>query len=197
MSVDFETSQVGFRKLLARQRLRIEEGLLPFRFVTIPEEVFELIHEFMDIFELAIDGGEPNVRDSVQTVKFLHHLFAHLRTLDLALPSLLEIEFDPVDDLFNDVDTDRPLFARLLQTIEDLEAIEGFPSTVLLDHGRESLLSPLARGKPLLAAEAFSPSPDRLFVLALPGIDDLAFTVMTEWAFHIRPLLGGWCLTLA
>ena len=109
-----------------------------FRFISsrFPKEIFQFIHEFVDIFELSVDRGKPDIGDPVQAMEFFHHLFADLRTPDLPLPLLLEMEFDTVDDLLNDVDADRPLLAGLLQTVEDLETIERFSSSILFDRPR-------------------------------------------------------------
>ena len=121
---------------------------------------------------------------TVEPVEFFHHLLADLGALNLPLSLFLEMEFNAVDDLLDDIDADRSLFTRLLQSVKDLEAVEGFSPAVLFDHRREGLLGPLARRKPFMAPEAFPPATDGLLFLALAGIDHFAFRMITEGAFH-------------
>ena len=138
----------------------------------------------MEVFELTIDRGETDIGHPVEPVEFFHHLLADLGALNLPLSLFLEMEFNAVDDLLNDIDADRSLFTRLLQSVKDLEAVEGFSPAVLFDHRREGLLGPLARRKPFMAPEAFPPATDGLLFLALAGIDHFAFRMITEGAFH-------------
>ncbi len=158
--------------------------LLLLHFLTVSQEILKFIHKLMNVFELAIDRGETDIGHSVQPVKLLHHLFPDFRALNLPLPFFLKMEFHAVDDLLDDVDADGSLFTRLFQAIKNLEAIEGFPSTILFDDRWKGLFGPLARGKPFMAAEALSSPSNRLLVLALTRIDDFAFRMITERAFH-------------
>ena len=97
------------------------------------------------------------------------------------------MELDPVDNLLKDIDADGPLLARLLQAIKDFEPVEGLPAAVLLNHRRKSVLGPFARGKPLLAAQAFPPPPDRLLILSNAGIDHLTLRMAAKWTLHLSP----------
>ena len=138
----------------------------------------------MDVLELAIDGGETDIGHPIEAVEFLHYLLPNLRASDLPLPSFLKIRLDPVDALFNYIDADGPLFAGFLQAIENFDPVEGFPPSVFFNDQRKGILRPLTRGKTLLAFEALPPPPDRLFVLAQTGINNLAFEMITERTFH-------------
>ena len=123
----------------------------------------------MDVLKLPVDRGETDIGYPVEMVEFLHHFLPDLRAFDLPLPFFLEIGFDPVDTLLNDIDADGPLFAGFLQAIEDFDPVERFPSSVFFNDQGKGILRPLARGKTLLAFEALPPPPDRLFVLAETG----------------------------
>lgn len=120
----------------------------------------------MDVLKLPINRGEANIGYSIQAVKLLHHLLADLRALDLSFAFLLEIGLDPVNALLDDIDADRPLFTGLLQAIEDLNPIEGFSPSILLNDHRERILCSLTCGKALLTFEALPPPTDRLLVFA-------------------------------
>ena len=172
-------------------RISITLDSLPLDFFPVSQEVFQLIHELLDIFELPIDRGKTDISYPIETVEFLHHLFTDLRTPDLPLRLFLEIEFDTVGDLFDDIDADRPLLAGFLQTIEDLGTIEGLSPPIFFDDRRQGILCPLTRSKSLLATEAFPPSPDRLLVLAFAGIDDFALRMITERTFHVLNVADG------
>ena len=159
-------------------------ALLPPNLFPVSKEILEFVHELMEVLELAIDRGKTDIGYPVESVKFFHHLLADLGTLNLPFPLFLEMEFDAVDDLLNHIDADRPLFTRLLQSVKDLEAVEGLSPPVLFDHRREGLFGPLTRRKPFMAPEAFPPATDGLLFLALAGIDHFAFRMITEGAFH-------------
>jgi len=90
----------------------------------VSEEVLQLIHEVMDVLKPTINRSKAYVGHSVQPMELFHYFFTDLRTPNLSHALILKMEFDAVDDLFNDVETDRPFLARLLQAIKDLEAIE-------------------------------------------------------------------------
>ncbi len=150
----------------------------------IPEEVLQFVHKLMDIFELAVNGGKTDIGDSIETMQFFHHLLSDLGAFDLPLPPLLEIRFDSVHALLDDIDADRPLFAGLLQAIEDFHPIEGFSATILFNDQRKGIFGPLTGGESFLAFEAFPPAPDRLLVFGQTGINNLALWMMAEGAFH-------------
>src|SRR4030042_2112610 len=108
----------------------------------------------MDVLKLPVDRGETDIRYPIETVEFLHHFLPDLRAFDLPLPFFLKIGLDPVDALLNDIDADGPLFAGLLQAIEDFDPIEGFASSVFFNDQGKGILRPLARGQTLLTFEA-------------------------------------------
>ena len=56
-------------------------------------------------------------------MEFVHDLVPNFRTLDLPLPFFLKVLLDSIDDLLNNVHTDRSLFTGLFQAIEDFDAI--------------------------------------------------------------------------
>jgi hypothetical protein len=66
---------------------------------------------------------------------------------------------DPVDDLLDDRQADRPFLARLLQALEDRRPVERLAAAVLLDDERKHLLDAFVRGVAPLAPEALAPPP--------------------------------------
>ena len=160
-------------------------ALFLFALFLIPKEVLQLIYEFLDVFELPVDGGESNIGHSIQTVEFLHHPLPNLSALDFPLSSLLEMEFDAIDNLFDHVNTDWPLFAGLFQAVEDFKAVERFSPAVPLHDQRKGILRPLAGGKSFMAAEAFPSPSNGVFVFSQPGIDHLTFEMTAKRALHL------------
>ena len=139
----------------------------------------------MDVLKLPVDRGETDIGYPIETMEFLHHFLPDLRASDLPLAFFLEIGLDPVDALLNDIDADGPLFAGLFQAIEDFNPVEGFSPSVFFNDQGKRILRPLACGKTLLTFEAFPPPPDRLFVFAQTGVNNLAFGMIAEGAFHL------------
>jgi hypothetical protein len=84
--------------------------------------------------------------------KFLHHSLPDLRAFYFSLSSFLKMEFDAIDNFFDQIDTDRPFFTGFFQAIEDFKAIERLPSPVLLHHQWEGIFGSLAGGKSLMTA---------------------------------------------
>ena len=94
---------------------------------------------------------------------------------------------DSIDDLLNNVHTDRSLFTGLFQAIEDFEAIEELPPSVFLNHHGKGFLCPLTGRKSLLTAKAFPPSSNRFLVLAEARVHHFAFRMIAEGTFHGFP----------
>ncbi len=160
-------------------------GVRSFNLFTITQEVLQFVHKVMDVLELPINRGKSYVGHTIQSMKFLHHLFPDLRAPDFPVPFLLKVELDAIDDLLDDIDADGPLLASRFQAIEDLNAIKRFSPSIFFDDCRQSLLGPLSRRKTPLAAETFPTSADGIFVLTLPRVNDFAFGVATERTLHL------------
>jgi hypothetical protein len=117
-------------------------------------------------------------------VELLHHTLPDFRAFDFSLSLFLKMELDAINNLFNHVDTDRSLLARSFQTVEDFQAVERFPSGILLHNQWEGILCPFARSKSFMAAKAFPSTPNGVFIFSQAGIDDLTLEMTTERTFH-------------
>jgi hypothetical protein len=89
-----------------------------------------------------------------------------------------------VDDLFKEVDTNRPLFTGFFQAVENFEAIENLSSPVFFNHERKGILCPLACGKSFMTTQTFSPPANGLLILAETGINHFTLWMIAERAFH-------------
>jgi hypothetical protein len=94
------------------------------------------------------------------------------------------MELDAVDDLLDQVDTDRPFLTCLFQAVEYFKTVESFSPPIFLHHQRKGILCSLARRKSFMAPEAFSPSSNGILILSQTGIDHFTFGMITERAFH-------------
>src|SRR5216683_3263089 len=130
------------------------------RLLAQPDQVFELVHELVDILEGAVDRGEAHIRDLVDAVQFTHYGTADKRTRDFLAAAFRYRRFDSVGHLLDRLHRDRPLLACLLDPGDYLGAVERLAPVVLLDHHRRRFLDALIRGEAPLARRAHSPAAD-------------------------------------
>ena len=98
------------------------------------------------------------------------------------------MEFDAVDDLFNQIDTNGPLLTGFFQTVKDFKTIENLSPPILLHDQGKSILCPLARRKSFMAAETLPSPPNGVFLLTQTGIDHFTLGMIAERTFHFtRP----------
>src|SRR6266852_4640085 len=179
--VDYASRSGSALFLLKPRRVR---GIL----LAQPDQVFELVHELVDILEGTVDRGEAHIRDLVDAMQFVHYGTADERTRDFLAAALRYRRFDSVDYLLNRLHRDRPLLACLLDPGDYLGAVEGLAPVVLLDHHRRRFLDALIRREAPLARRAHSPAADSRAVPRHPRIDDAVATMAAEGASHTRSL---------
>ena len=114
----------------------------------------------------------------------LHHRLADAARIDFPLAALLQLTLKIVNDLFDSGERHRPFFTGPLHAGNNLEAVEGLPATVLLDHQRQNLLDPLVGGEAPFALQAFPAPANTVAFLAKPRIDDLVIGKTAKRAFH-------------
>jgi hypothetical protein len=117
-------------------------------------------------------------------MKFLHHSLPNLGTLYFSFSSFLKVEFDAVNNLLDQIDTDGPFLAGFFQAIENFKTVENFSPSVFLHDRWKGILCPLAGGKSFMTAEAFPPPPNGILILSQTGIDYLTLGMITERTFH-------------
>ena len=71
----------------------------------VRKKLVELVHEGVDVLELAVDGGEADVGDLVHAAQLVHHLLADGLGRDLALEGVLQVLLDLLADAFKLVST--------------------------------------------------------------------------------------------
>src|SRR5262247_973704 len=98
-------------------------------------------------------------------MKLFHQLFAHDSALDFSFTHFLNTFLNAISHVFDSGGTDRPFLAGLLETGENLIAIEGLPSSVLLHHHGKNFFDAFIGGIATLAAEAFASAANNLAFL--------------------------------
>src|SRR5262245_63431756 len=117
-------------------------------------------------------------------MKLSHESLADYGARNFLFSPLLETSFDTVSNRFYSVDTHGTLFARSLQTVDNLDPVVAFSSTVFLDHQRHHLLHPFISSKATVTMRALSPTPDHIVVFAQSRVDNTIICLMAEVAFH-------------
>src|SRR5512134_553628 len=65
-------------------------------FATLLGQGFQLIHELVDVLELSVHRGKPNIGDLVQLMQLLHDFLTHNPTFNLAFAHFLDALFNPI-----------------------------------------------------------------------------------------------------
>src|SRR5437867_249021 len=134
---------------------------------------------------MAVDRGEPDVRDLIQLVEGLHHALADLARFHLVEALAEKIRLQPVDDRVKPLGRDGALLARPQEPVQDLLAAERLPPAVLLDHEERRRLDCLIGREPPLALETLAAAADRLPLLGGAGVDHLVLQVAARRALHV------------
>src|SRR5258707_979521 len=97
--------------------------------------------------EIAVDRGEADIGDLVETGKRLHDETADDVSRDLALARALELADHRVDDALDALAFDRALAQGAVDRARELVAVERLALPVLLDHGQLAQLDALEGGE--------------------------------------------------
>jgi hypothetical protein len=151
------------------------------------EHRLDLVDELGDVLELAVDGGEADVRDLVDAAQGVHHELPDLLRRHLAVELAVERVLDLRRDLLERVDGDGPLLAGLHETEQDLAPLEGHPRPVLLHDPERRLLDLLVGRVAPLALEALASTTDDEAVPRGPRIDHPVPIGLAERAPHRPP----------
>ena len=167
--------------------MRRKEAILrPSTITALLSQRFQLVHELVDVFELAVDRGETNIGDLIQLMKLFHQLFTDDPALDFGFAHFLNAFLDAIRHVFDGGGTDRPFFAGLLEAGENFCTVERLPAAVLLHHHGKDFLDTFVGGVATLAAETFAAAANHLAFLRHARVDDLVFEFIAERTFHRR-----------
>src|SRR5262249_30508522 len=148
------------------------------------QQLLEFVGELIDVAEMTIHRGEPDVGDFVEPFQLLHHEAADLGGGDFLFGALLQSCLDAVGDALQSSHADRPLLAPLQQARNQLLPVEPLTGAVFLDHHVRALLDPFVAGEALAAAETLTPTADHFPFFRLAGIDHLVAEVRAVGTLH-------------
>jgi hypothetical protein len=154
------------------------------RFVAFADEVFELAHEFGNVFEFEIDGRKADVGHLIKLFEAAHYYFPELRGLALALRRVLNVFFDRIDYRFKLDGGNGAFFAGAKQPGHDLVALEKLAAAVFFDDHVGNLVDSFVRRKSPAAFETLAPTANRIAVLRLARINNLIFQKSAKWTLH-------------
>src|SRR5580658_1082121 len=179
------------RSLDSRGRLSLRKpksGLrgfaLWFNWLFCLQQIFQFGHEFLDIFEVEIDGGEPYIRDLIVAAQAVHDQLADFAGLTLALSGLDDEGLGFIDDLLEPADGHGSLLAGAHQAVEHFLAVETLTAAVFFHHHVWDFVDALVGGEALFALQAFASAADGIRLLALARIHDFVIFKPAEGAFH-------------
>jgi hypothetical protein len=138
----------------------IQKGLFLF------QQVFQLIHELVDILELAVDGSEADVGDLVDTVQSLHNRLTDTSGINLFFTAFLKAELQAINDLFDGLNGNGTFLARTLNAGNNFLALEHLPPAVLFYDQGKGFLHSLKSRETALADNTLAPAPDNVPFLA-------------------------------
>ena len=164
----------------------IQSGLpgFPLRFGRGFQQVFELGHEFLDVFEVEIDGCKPDIRDFVVAAQAVHDELADFTGFALALGGLDDEGLGFIDDLLELADGYGALLACAHQTVENFLAVKTLTASVFLYHHVGDFVDALVGGEAFFALQAFAAAADGIRFLALARIHDFVIFKPAKGAFH-------------
>ena len=149
------------------------------------EQVLQFRHEFLHVFEIEINGGEPHVCHLVVAPKAIHNQLADFTGFTLALGGFDDEGFGFIDDLFELADRYRSLLAGAHQAVEDFLAVKTLAAPVFLDYHIGDFIDALVGGKALLALQAFATATDGIRLFAFARIHDFVIFKPAKGAFHV------------
>jgi hypothetical protein len=171
----------------------------PLRFGSGFEQIFKFSHEFLDVFEVEIDGGEPDIGDFVVAAQAIHDQLADFAGLALALRGFDNKGFGFIDDLLEPADRYRALFAGAHQSVENFLAVKTLAAPVFFYHHVRNFVDALVGGEALFALQAFAAAADGIRFLAFARIHDFVIFKPAKGAFHalgyaseVKEIVAGW-----
>ena len=151
---------------------------------SLRQQGFEFFQEVVDVFELAVDGGEADVGDFVDFVELLHDEFADDFGGNFAFVFVIDEFVEFGDDFFLCLGRHGTFFAGFADSGKDFASVVGLAVSALLDdEGRYFFDLFVSRVAPL-AFRAFAPAADNASVIHRPGVDDFVVVVFAVGAVH-------------
>jgi len=163
-----------------------QSGLSSFalRFGRRLQQIFQFGHEFLHVFEVEIDRGEPYVSDLIVAAQTVHDELADFAGFALPFGGLDDEGLRFIDDLLELADGHRTFFASAHEAVEHFLAVKTFAAAVFFHHHVGDFVDALVGGEAFLALQAFAAAADGVCFLAFARIHDFVIFKPAKGAFH-------------
>src|ERR1700686_421319 len=148
------------------------------------QQILQLRHEFLDVFEVEIDRCESYIRDFVVAAQAVHNQLADFAGFALPLGGLDDKSFGFIDDLLELADRHGALLAGSHQSVEHFLSVKTLTAAVFFYHHVWNFVDALVGGEALFALQAFAAAADGIRFLALARIHDFVIFKPAKGAFH-------------
>ena len=163
-----------------------QSGLSSFalRFGRRLQQIFQFGHEFLHVFEVEIDRGEPYVSDLIVAAQTVHDELADFAGFALPFGGLDDEGLRFIDDLLELADGHRTFFASAHEAVEHFLAVKTFAAAVFFHHHVGDFVDALVGGKALVATLALATPANGVCFFAFTRIDDSILRETAIGAFH-------------
>ncbi len=152
------------------------------------EDGGQFLDKVVDVLERAIDRGEPDEGDLIDSLEGLHDLLADVAGGDFAIKLGVDLALDVTHDPLDLIRADRALVTGLLDPRADLLAIKRNANSILFDDFKRRLLKLFVGRKPPATFQAFTSTANHELLTAA-GIDNFRLSLLAEWTEHRENLL--------
>jgi hypothetical protein len=154
------------------------------RFCLPAHEPVDFGAQFVEVVDVQVDTGEPDVGDLIGVGQVIQYQIADDVAVDFAATQAEQCVFDLLDNGFDGVAADRSFYRCDLDAGEQFLPVVGFPATIAFDHQQVGSYV-LIGGEPLPTVFTLAPAAD--VVARLTRIDYFMLCISTVWTTHITP----------
>src|SRR6202034_3949214 len=148
------------------------------------QQALQLIHEFLYVFEIQVDGRKADIGHLVEFFQVAHQESADLGGRALAICRFAHKSLGFIYDGFQLAHRHGPFFAGLQQSLQDLLALEFFPAAILLDDHIGNLVDAFIGGKATAAFQALAATANQIAGATLARVDYLIIQVRAKRTLH-------------
>jgi len=148
------------------------------------EDLIQLMHETVDILELAVNRSKSNICNFIQRLQSFHDKVTNMGSRNLTIQRVLDDLLNLVCNRFQISHRYRPLFTCTNHTIQDLIAVKRLAAIILLYHDHGKAFNCFIRGKTLLTGKTLSSATNGCAVIRMTGVNDLTLLITAIRTLH-------------
>jgi len=150
----------------------------------VVSQLADFVDEFVDILELAIDGGETDVSDFIDFFQDFHHPPADFDAGNFLVEIPLDGVVNVIGGAFDFFDLDGTFPTGFFDAAADFFAVEVFADIAVFNYLQFRLNNFFNGREPVPALQAFPPPPDPGAFFGGPGVDDFIIKTSALWTTH-------------